>query len=196
MLPKLLKFHNIGYKEKNNAATWYNRFNRFCLMIGIYLPPPNAMQKDSEMGSKWDSNALPFIFYSRLAKIDKVLSCILQSPDFFPKNMNDELQLNPKPYNFLRRLFMALRSNSVPELSDCIIKRPGPMKVSQSLAQYALSWVNDFADETNVNSIRYSRFRQYCYFVDGISGRYTSIKKFLEMEFKKSHDCADNDIHK
>jgi hypothetical protein len=129
-LPKLLKSHNVGFKDGNNAATWYNHFNDFCLMIGIYLPPPNAMKKDSKMGTEWDSKSLPFVFYSRIAKMEKVLSHILLSPDFFPKTMNNELQLNPKPYNFLR-LFMALRSNSVPDLSDRIIKRPGPMK-SQS----------------------------------------------------------------
>jgi hypothetical protein len=94
------------------------------------------MQKDSEMGKEWDSNSLPFIFYSRLAKMEKVLSHILLAPDFFPKSFHDELQLNPRPYNFLR-LFMALRSSSVPELGDRIIKRPGPMKNSQTLAQYA-----------------------------------------------------------
>lgn len=190
-LPKLLKSHNVGYKEGDNAATWYNRFNDFCLMIGIYLPPPNAMQKDSEMGKEWDSNSLPYVFYLRLAKMEKVLSHILLAPDFFPKSFNDELQLNPRPYNFLR-LFMALRSSSVPDLGDRIIKRPGPMKNSQTLAQYALAWVNYFADESNVNGINYSKFRQYCYFVDGISGRYNSIKKFLELEFQKIHDRHDN----
>jgi hypothetical protein len=190
-LPKLLKSHNVGFKDGDNAASWYHRFNDFCLMIGIYLPPPNAMLKDSEMGKEWDSNSLPCVFHSRLAKMEKVLSHILLAPDFFPKSFNDELQLNPKPYNFLR-LFMALRSSSVPDLSDRIIKRPGPMKISQTLAQYALAWVNYFADESNVNGIHYSKFRQYCYFVDGISGRYTTIKKFLELEFQKTHDRHDN----
>jgi hypothetical protein len=42
-IPKLLKSHNVGYKVGDNAGTWYQRFNNFCLMIGIYLPPPNAM---------------------------------------------------------------------------------------------------------------------------------------------------------
>jgi Integrase core domain. len=87
---------------------------------------------------------------------------------------------------------MALHSNSVPDLSDRIIKRPGSMKNSQSLAQYALSWVNYFNDESNVNGIDYSKFRQYCYFVDGISGRYSVIKKYLEMEFDRSHDRVNN----
>jgi hypothetical protein len=182
-LPKLLKSHNFGFKDRDNASTWYSRFNNFCLMIGIYLPPPNAMLKDSEMGKEWDSNALPCVFYSRLA--------YSSSPRLLSQEYSDELQLNPKPYNFLR-LFMALRSNSVPDLSDRIVKRPGPMKTSQTLAQYALSWVNYFTDESNVNGIEYSKFRQYCYFVDGISGRYTSIKKFLEMEFTRSHDPKNN----
>lgn len=191
-LPKLLKSHNVGYKEGDNAATWYSRLNDFCLMIGIYLPPPNAMKKDSEMGREWDSNTLPFVFYSRIAKMEKVLTHILHAPDFFPKSLSDKLQLNPKPYNFLR-LFMALRSSSVPDLSDRIIKHPGPMKNTQTLAQYALAWVNYFTDEHNVNGIRYSKFRQYCYYVDGISNRYSSIKKFLEMEFSTLHD-RDDDI--
>lgn len=66
------------------------------------------------------------------------------------------------------------------------------MKTSQTLAQYALAWVNYFTDESNVNGINYSKFRQYCYFVDGISGKYNTIKKFLELEFQKSHDRHDN----
>jgi hypothetical protein len=121
-LPKLLKSHNVGYKEGDNAATWYSCFNNFCLMIGIYLTPPNAMVKDSEMGKEWDSKTLPFVIYSHLAKMEKVLSHILSAPNFFPKSMNDELQLKPKPYNFLR-LFMVLHSNSVPDLSDRVIKQ-------------------------------------------------------------------------
>lgn len=140
-LPKLLKSHNVGYKDGDNAATWCARFNNFYLMIaGIYLPPPNLMKKDSEMGKEWDSQHLLFVFYSRFAKMEKLLSHILFTPDFFPKSMLDELQLNPKPYNFLC-LFMALHSHSVPDLSDRIIKHPGPMKNSQTLSYYALAWV-------------------------------------------------------
>jgi hypothetical protein len=190
-LPKLLKSHNVAYADGDNASTWYLRFNNFCLMLGIYLPPPNAMEKNSEMGKEWDSKALPNVFYLRFTKMEHILSHILLSPGFFPKSMSDDLHLNPKPYNFLR-LFMALHSNSVPDLSDRVIKRPGPMKNSQTLSQYALSWVNYFSDECNINGIQYSKFRQYCYFVDGISGRYNSIKKFLEMEFTLSHDRINN----
>jgi hypothetical protein len=191
-LPKILKSHNVGYKEGDNAAAWYGRFNNFCLMIGIYLPPPNSMQKNSEMGREWDSQSLPFVFYSRFAKMEKLLSHILFTPAvFFPKTMMDELQLNPKPYNFLR-LFMALHSHSVPDLSDRVIKRPGPMKNGQTLPQYALTWVHYFDDEANVNGIVYSKFCQYCYFVDGISVKYSVVKKFLEMEFTTSHDRKDN----
>lgn len=87
---------------------------------------------------------------------------------------------------------MALHSNSVPDLSDRIIKRPGQMKNTQTLSQYALAWVNYFNDEVNVNGIDYSKFRQYCYFVDGISGKYSVIKKYLEMEFDRSHDRVNN----
>jgi hypothetical protein len=116
-LPKLLKSHNVGFKTGDNAATWYSRFNDFCLMLGIYLPPPNSMKKNSEMGTEWDSKGLPYVFYSRFNKMEKVLSHILFTPDFFPQTMADELQLNPKPYNFIR-LFMALHSHSVPDLSD------------------------------------------------------------------------------
>mmetsp|Transcript_3560 Transcript_3560/g.6720 ORF Transcript_3560/g.6720 Transcript_3560/m.6720 type:complete len:615 (-) Transcript_3560:1923-3767(-) len=190
-LPKLLKAHNVGFKEGDNASTWYLRFNNFCLMLGIYLPPPSAMEKNSEMGKEWDDKAVPFVFYSRFSRMERVLSHILLSPDFFPKSMMDELLLNPKPYNFIR-LFMALHSNSVPDLSDRVIKRPGHMKPTQSLSQYALSWVNYFHDEANVNGIVYSRYRQYCYFVDGISPKYMVLKKFLEMEFTRSHDRKDN----
>jgi hypothetical protein len=75
------------------------------------------MEKNSEMGKEWDSQCLPFVLYSRMQKMEKVLAHILTSPDFFPKDMSDELQLNPNPYNFLR-LFMATHSHSVPDLSD------------------------------------------------------------------------------
>jgi hypothetical protein len=190
-LPKLLKSHNVGYKTGDNAATWYLRFNDFCLMLGIYLPPPNSMKKDSEMGNEWDSQGLPYVFYARFGKMEKVLSHILFTPDFFPKSMSDELQLNPRPYNFLR-LFMALHSHAVPDLSDRVVKRPGPMKNSQSLSQYALSWVHYFDDEANVNGIEYSKFRKYCYFVDGLTSRFAVIKKFLEMEFTVAHDKMNN----
>jgi hypothetical protein len=115
-IPKLLKSHNVSYKLGENAGTWYQRFNNFCLMIGIYLPPPNTMQKNSKMGKEWDSKALTFVFYSCFVKMERVLTHIISSPKFFPDSMQDELQLNPKPYNFLC-LFMALHSNSVPHLS-------------------------------------------------------------------------------
>lgn len=90
--------------------------------------------------------------------------------------MMDDLQLNPKPYNFLR-LFMAIHSHAVPDLSDRVIKRPGPMKHSQTLSQYALAWVHYFDDEANVNGIVYSKFRQYCYFVDGMATKYSAVKR-------------------
>jgi hypothetical protein len=83
-LPKLLKSHNVGYKDGDNAATWYSRFNDFCLMIGIYLPPLNAMKKDSEMGTEWDSNALPFVSLFSPCQDGKSPSHILRAPDFFP----------------------------------------------------------------------------------------------------------------
>jgi hypothetical protein len=88
------------------------------------------MEKNSiMMGREWDNDGLPKVFYSRCAKMKKVLSHILFSPDFFPKEFQDDLQLNPDPYNFLR-LFMALNSHAVPDLSDRVIKRPGVMKSS------------------------------------------------------------------
>jgi hypothetical protein len=162
VLPKLLKSHNVSYKDGDNASTWYLRFNNFCLMIGIYLTPPSAMEKNSEMGKEWDSQSLPYVFYSRFNKMERVLSHILFSPDFFPKSMSDDLQLNPNPYNFLC-LFMTLKSHAVPELSDQVIKRPSMMKSSHTLSQYALLWVNYFLDEMNVNGVKYSKYRQYCY---------------------------------
>jgi hypothetical protein len=149
------------------------------------------MEKTSVMGKEWDNNALPNVFYSRLPKMKKILSHILLSPDFFPKDFQDDLQLNPDPYNFLR-LFMALNSHAVPDLSDRVIKRPGVMKSSQSLSQYALLWVNYFTDEANVNGIQYSKFRQYCYFIDGLPQKYSVLRKFLEMEFESNHDKVDN----
>jgi hypothetical protein len=190
-IPKLLKSHNVAYKKEENVSTWYQRFNNFCAMIGIYLPPPKAMEKNGIMGKEWDNHALPKVLYSRLAKMEKVLSHILFSPEFFPKDFQDDLQLNPNPYNFLR-LFMALNSHAVPDLSDRVIKRPGVMKSSQSLSQYALSWVNYFSDEANVNGVRYSKFRQYCYFIDGLPQKYSILRKFLGLEFDNNHDRVDN----
>ena len=190
-LPKMLKSHNVSFKENSNVSTWYYNFNKFCLTYGIYLSPPNAMDKLSEMGLEWDSGARPQVFYSRKDKMEKVLSQILLSHDFFPSVYHDELQLNPEPYNFIR-MFMANHSNSVPNLSDGIIRHPGPMKNSQILVQYALCWVNYFNDEYNVNGIRYSKYRQNCYFIDVISSRFHTIKKFLELEFSQEHDKMDN----
>jgi hypothetical protein len=190
-IPKLLKSHNVSFKKDDNASTWYQRFHNFCAMIGIYLPPPKAMEKNSIMGKEWDSGNLPKVFYSRFPKMKKVLTHILFAPEFFPKDLQDDLQLNPHPYNFLR-LFMALHSHAVPDLSDRVIKRPSAMKISQSLSQYALLWVNYFLDEANVNGVRYSKFRQYCYFLDGLPPKFSIIRKFLEMEFTSSHDKIDN----
>jgi hypothetical protein len=160
-------------------------------MIGIYLSPPKAMEKNSIMGKEWDNRALPKVFYSRFEKMKKILSHILCSPDFFPKELQDDLQLNPHPYNFLR-LFMALHSHAVPDLSDRVIKRPGMMKVNQTLSQYALLWVNYFVDEANVNGVNYSKFRQYCYYLDGLPQKYSILRKFLEMEFTANHDKVNN----
>jgi hypothetical protein len=190
-IPKLLKSHNVAFKKDENASTWYQRFHNFCAMIGVYLTPPKVMEKTSVMGKEWDNQALPKVFYSRFSKMTKVLSHILFSPEFFPKDFQDDLQLNPNPYNFLR-LFMALNSHAVPDLSDRVIKRPGAMKTSHSLSQYALLWVNYFTDEANVNGIRYSKFRQYCYFIDGLPQKYSILRKFLEMEFASHHDKVDN----
>jgi hypothetical protein len=190
-IPKLLKSHNVAFKKDENAMTWYQRFHNFCAMIGVYLTPPKAMEKNSIMGKEWDNKALPLVFYSRFEKMKKILSHILFSPDFFPKEMQDDLQLNPHPYNFLR-LFMALHSHSVPDLSDRVIKRPGAMKQNQSLSQYALLWVNYFVDEENVNGVRYSKFRQYCYFLDGLPQKYSILRKFLEMEFMSNHNKVNN----
>jgi Integrase core domain. len=66
------------------------------------------------------------------------------------------------------------------------------MKNSQTLSQYALLWVHYFDDEANVNGIEYSKFRQYCYFVDGITLKFSVVKKFLEMEFTIAHDRKNN----
>jgi hypothetical protein len=87
---------------------------------------------------------------------------------------------------------MALHSHSVPDLSDRVIKRPGPMKANQSLSQYALMWVNYFTDESAVNGVVYSKFRQYCYFLDGLPQRYSVLRKFLEMEFVPPFDIFNN----
>jgi hypothetical protein len=190
-IPKLLRSHNVSFKKDDNATTWYLRFHNFCAMIGIYLTPTKAMTKTSEMGREWDNVALPKVLYSRFPKMEKVLTHILFAPDFFPKELQDDLQLNPQPYNFLR-LFMATNSHAVPELSDQVIKRPGVMRSSQSLSQYALLWVNYFLDEATVNGVRYSKFRQYCYFLDGLPQRYSIFRKFLDMEFDSNHDKVDS----
>jgi hypothetical protein len=87
---------------------------------------------------------------------------------------------------------MALHSHSVPDLSDRVIKRPGPMKANQSLSQYALMWVNYFTDESAVNGVVYSKFRQYCYFLDGLPQHYSVLCKFLELEFVPPFDKFNN----
>jgi hypothetical protein len=43
-----------------------------------------------------------------------------------------------------------------------------------------------------VNGIVYSKYRQYCYFVEGLLSKYSVVQKFLEMEFNKLHDRKDN----
>jgi hypothetical protein len=188
---KLLKSHNVGYKRGDNASTWYMKLHNFCNIIGVYLTPPKAMEKHSEMGREWDAGCLPHVLYARINKMEKVLAHIITSPDFFPSDMQDDLQLNPNPYNFLR-LFMAVHSHSVPDLSDNVINRPGPLKNSQSLSQYALSWVNYFNDEMNVNGVRYTKYRQYGYFMKGLPARFSPLRKFLDMEFTPNHDKEDN----
>lgn len=117
---KLLKSHNVAFKSGDNASTWYVKFHNFTNIVGVYLVPPKAMEKNNIMGKEWNSRILPTVLYDRQAKMTKVLSHIITSPDFFPIDMQDELQLNPDPYNFLR-LFMANHSHSVPELSDRVI---------------------------------------------------------------------------
>jgi hypothetical protein len=143
------------------------------------------------MGKEWDAGCLPHVLFARMHKMEKNLAHIVTSPDFFPADIQDDLQLNPNPYNFLR-LFMAVYSHSVPDLSDNVINRPGRMKNSQSLSQYALSWVNYFNDEMNVNGVRYTKYRQYGYFMKGLPARFSPLRKFLDMEFTSHHDKEDN----
>jgi hypothetical protein len=45
----------------------------------------------------------------------------------------------------------------------------------------------------NVNGVQYSKFRQYCYFVDGLHSKYASITNFLEQDFQV-HDDHHNTI--
>jgi hypothetical protein len=119
-IPKLLKSHDIiAYKDGDNATTWFQRFNNFCMMISIYIPPPKVMEKNSQMGREWDNQMLPNVFYHQYSHmlLEKVLTHMLFLPDFFLKSLQDNLQLNPKLYSFIR-LF---------------IQRPGAMKVSLSL---------------------------------------------------------------
>jgi hypothetical protein len=126
-----------------------------------------------------------------MQKMEKVLAHILTSPDFFPKDMNDDLQLNPNPYNFLR-LFMAAHSHCVPDLSDRVIHRPTTMKHSQTLSQYALLWVHYFNDELNVNGVRYTKYRKMIYFLSGLPSKYSPLRKFLELEIIPPFDKEDN----
>jgi hypothetical protein len=160
-------------------------------MLGMYICPPNAMDKESEMGKEWDSKCLPLAFYDKFVQMERILGHILKSPGFIPDKYRDELLLNPRPYNFLR-LFVALHACSASDLSRMVVHRPGPMKVSQSLASYAYSWVKYFTNEANINGIPYSKYRQYAYFVDGLHNKYSPIKKFLEQDFQPCHDRHNN----
>jgi hypothetical protein len=67
LIPKLLKSHNVAFKDGDNIMIWYQCFNNFCMMIGIYVPPPKAVEKNSKMGKEWDNMVLPhvFLFLSR-----------------------------------------------------------------------------------------------------------------------------------
>lgn len=90
------------------------------------------------------------------------------------------------------RLFIALHTCSASDLSNMVVHRPGPMKISQSLAGYAYQWVQYFINEANVNGVPYSKYRQYAYFVNGLHGRFSPIIKFLEQEFLPNHDRHNN----
>jgi hypothetical protein len=171
---------------------WYNRFHDFTMMLGIYLCPPNAMDKTSEMGKEWTSDSLPLAFHDKHVQSERILGHILRSPKFIPTKYKDELMLNPNPYNFLR-LFIALHACSASDLSTVIVRRPLPMKASQSLASYAYAWLQYFTNEANVSGMSYSKYKQYAYFVDGLHTRYSPIKKFLEQDFLPQHD-RENDI--
>lgn len=190
-IPKLLKSHNVALSDSEDVLSWYLRFNDFALMLGIYICPPNAMDKNSEMGKEWDSGSLPHAFYDKRVQSERILSHILRSPKFIPDKYKDELLLNPKPYNFLR-LFIALHACSGSDLSSMVVHRPGPMKASQSLASYAYSWVKYFLNEANINGVPYSKYRQYAYFIDGLHPKFAPIKKFLEQDFMPFHDRHDN----
>lgn len=191
-LPKLIKSHNLALKDGDDILSWYARLNDFCMMLGIYICPPNSMDKNSEMGKEWDSKCLPFAFYDKFPQSERILSHILRSPGFLPDKYKDELLLNPKPYNFLR-LFIALHACSGSDLSTMVVHHPGAMKISQSLVSYAYSWVKYFTNEANINGIPYSKYWQsYAYFVDGLHHKYAPIKKFLEQDFQSHHDRHNN----
>jgi hypothetical protein len=188
---KLLKSHNIALKDEEDIGAWYQRFGEFGSMLGLYICPPNAMDKDSEMGTEWDAGGLPLAFYDKRVQSERILSLILNSPKFIPDKYKDELLLNPNPYNFLR-LFITLYTCSASSLSLKVVLQPGRMKASQSLASYAYEWVQYFNNEANVNGMPYSKYRQYTYFVWGLHNRYAPIKKFLEQDFKPYHDRHNN----
>jgi hypothetical protein len=187
-IPKLLKSHNVALNDDDDILVWYNRFHDFAMMLGIYLCPPNAMDKTSEMGKEWSSGCLPLAFHEKFVQSERILSYILRSPKFFPTKYKDELMLNPKPYNFLR-LFIALHACPASDLSNIVVRRPAPMKLTQSLASYAYGWVQYFNNEANVNGMMYPKYRQYAYyFIDGLHAKYSPIKKFLEQDFLPHHD--------
>ena len=155
---KVLKSHNISFKSGDNASTWYLHLHNFCNIIGIYLTPLKAMEKNSEMGKEWDSLCLPNVLYEWLNKMEKILSHILTFLEFFPKDMNDELQLNPNLYNFLC-LFMATHSHSVPELSNQVIQHPPSMnnkhKCNMHYCGFTISimkWMSLAFDRQNIIS--------------------------------------------
>ena len=94
-IAKLLKSHNIAMTTDEDHLVWYQHFGEFASMIGIYICPPNAMEKDSEMGKEWDSNSLPLAFHEKLVQSERILSHILRSPKFILEKYKDDLLLNP-----------------------------------------------------------------------------------------------------
>lgn len=109
--------------------------------------------KNSVIDKDWEEESLvPRVFYSWFSKMMKIFTCmILFAPDFFPMELQDDLQLNQLPFYFLH-LFMALHLHAVPDWSDHMIRLCLNMHLSRYITfnMRKMSMVSNKADSGSI----------------------------------------------